>query len=326
MWPHCSAVGRLQGGFRERESKPGKETRFAAVCSLVPGATQQTAGKETCLLGAPGTREQTGKGDPLRRGLLSRSRSHPANRREGDLLARGSGNARANRERRPASPRFALSFPEPPSKPQGRRPACSGLRERESKPGKETRFAAVCSLVPGATQQTAGQETCLLGAPGTREQTGKGDPLRRGLLSRSRSHPANRREGDLLARGSGNERANRERRPASPRFALSFPEPPSKPQGRRSACSGLRERDSKPGKETRFAAVCSLVPGATQQTAGKETCLLGAPGTREQTGKGDPLRRGLLSRSRSHPANRREGDLLALGSGNERANRERRPA
>uniref|UniRef100_A0A452IZ29 Ribosomal protein S6 kinase n=1 Tax=Gopherus agassizii TaxID=38772 RepID=A0A452IZ29_9SAUR len=28
MWPHCSAVGRLQGGFGERESKPGKETSF----------------------------------------------------------------------------------------------------------------------------------------------------------------------------------------------------------------------------------------------------------------------------------------------------------
>ncbi|XP_050800018.1 uncharacterized protein LOC127046667 [Gopherus flavomarginatus] len=242
MWPHYSAVGRLQGGFGERESKPGKETSFAAVCSRVPRTPLQTAGKETCLHG-------------------------------------GSGNARANRGRRPASPRFALAFPEPPCKPQGRRPACTGVR-------------------------------------GTREQTGEGDQLRRGLLSRSPNPPANRREGDLLARGfgereskpgketsfpavcsrvprtplqtagketclhggSGNARANRGRRPASPRFALAFPEPPCKPQGRRPACTGVR-------------------------------------GTREQTGEGDQLRRGLLSRSPNPPANRREGDLLARGFG-----------
>uniref|UniRef100_A0A8C4VV91 MOB kinase activator 1B n=1 Tax=Gopherus evgoodei TaxID=1825980 RepID=A0A8C4VV91_9SAUR len=49
MWPHCSAVGRLQGGFGERESKPGKETSFAAVCSRVPRTTLQTVGKETCF-------------------------------------------------------------------------------------------------------------------------------------------------------------------------------------------------------------------------------------------------------------------------------------
>uniref|UniRef100_A0A8C4VZY6 OFD1 centriole and centriolar satellite protein n=1 Tax=Gopherus evgoodei TaxID=1825980 RepID=A0A8C4VZY6_9SAUR len=123
-------------------------------------------------------------------GLLSRSPNHPANRREGDLLARGFG-------------------------------------ERESKPGKETSFAAVCSRVPRTTLQTAGKETCLFGERESKPRRSWSPSPVCSLVPRTPEQAGLLPCG--LQGGSGNARANRGEAGLLSRFALAFPEPPLKP-------------------------------------------------------------------------------------------------
>uniref|UniRef100_A0A8C4Y085 OFD1 centriole and centriolar satellite protein n=2 Tax=Testudinoidea TaxID=8486 RepID=A0A8C4Y085_9SAUR len=152
---------------------PSKQVSFPEVCWVVRGTREQTAAK---LVSFPG--------------LLSRSPNHPANRREGDLLARGFG-------------------------------------ERESKPGKETSFAAVCSRVPRTTLQTAGKETCLFGERESKPRRSWSPSPVCSLVPRTPEQAGLLPCG--LQGGSGNARANRGEAGLLSRFALAFPEPPLKP-------------------------------------------------------------------------------------------------